>query len=51
MNETPIQNNDVPDFEVETMARCLYPALLAFYDSDEGKAAFEKWKREHPNEL
>jgi len=34
----------VPDFEVESIARCLLPALQAFYNSREKKAAFEGWK-------
>ena len=36
----------IPDFEIEAMARVLLPALRAFYDSPEGKAEFEKWKRQ-----
>ena len=36
----------IPDFEIEAMARVLLPALRAFYDSPEGKAAFEEWKRQ-----
>lgn len=39
----------IPDFEIEAMARVLLPALRAFYDSPEGKAEFEKWKRQQEN--
>ena len=37
----------IPDYEIETMARCLLPALRAFYDSPEGREAFEHWKADH----
>lgn len=36
----------IPDFEIETMARVLLPALRAFYARPEGQAAFEEWKRQ-----
>ena len=35
----------IPDFEIEAMARALFPTLRAFYANPEGQAAFEKWKR------
>jgi hypothetical protein len=28
------------------MARCLLPDLIAFYESEEGNAAFVQWKAE-----
>lgn len=41
----------VPDFEIEAIARSLFPTLQAFYASPEGKAAFEAWQREQANKL
>lgn len=38
--------SEIPDYEVEAIARRIYPKLLAFYESSEGQAAFEKWKQE-----
>lgn len=35
----------VPDFVIDTMARCLLPQLQAFYASLEGQAAFDAWKQ------
>lgn len=42
-----LQGTVIPEFEIDTMARCLLPALRAFYDSPEGQAEFERWKAEH----
>lgn len=42
-----LQEMAIPDFEIESLARCLLPALQAFYDSPEGQAEFERWKAEH----
>lgn len=36
----------IPDFEIDAMAWVLLPALRAFYASEEGRAAFERWKQE-----
>ena len=35
----------IPDFAVESIARCIYPSLIAYFESQEGQAAFEHWKR------
>lgn len=40
----------IPDFEIESLARCLLPVLQAFYDSPEGQAAFERWKNDNSND-
>ena len=37
----------IPDFEIESLARCLLPKIQAYFESDEGKAAFEAWKKQH----
>ena len=36
----------IPDFEIESLARCLLPKIQAFFDTPEGQAAFEEWKRQ-----
>ena len=36
----------IPDFEIESLARCLLPKIQAYFESDEGKAAFEAWKKQ-----
>ena len=37
----------VPDFEIEALARCLLPKIQAYFESPEGQAAFEAWKKQH----
>ena len=37
---------DIPDFEVDAIARCLLPRIQAYFESDEGQAAFEAWKKQ-----
>lgn len=39
----------VPDFVVESLARCLLPKMQAYFASPEGQAAFEEWKRQREN--
>lgn len=36
----------IPDYVIQEMARCLLPDLIAFYESEEGIAAFNQWKAE-----
>ena len=40
------QQTVIPDFEVDTLARCLLPKMQAYFASPEGQAAFEKWKQQ-----
>ena len=36
----------LPKHEVESLARCLLPEIQKYFESEEGKAEFEKWKEE-----
>ena len=33
-----------PNDAIESLARCLYPAMVAYFESEEGKAEFAKWQ-------
>jgi hypothetical protein len=33
-----------PDDALEALARCLYPAILSYFESEEGQREFEEWK-------
>lgn len=39
----------IPDFVVETMARCLLPKMQEYFASPEGQAAFEEWRQNREN--
>lgn len=39
-----INNTDIPQHEIEAIARCIWPDILAFYESEEGQRKFEEWK-------
>lgn len=39
----------VPDFVIDTLARCLLPQLQAYFASQEGQAEFEAWKQSQTN--
>ena len=41
-----IHHSKIPDYVIREMARCLLPDLIAFYESEEGIAAFNQWKTE-----
>ena len=36
----------IPDFEIESLARCLLPKIQAYFESPEGQAAFEAWRKQ-----
>ena len=52
-----INETNVPEHQIETIARCLLPDILKFYESEEGQKEFEQWKakremdKEEPHEV
>ena len=44
-----IQKESVPDFVVDSLARCLLPKIQDYFASPEGQAAFEEWKQQQQN--
>jgi hypothetical protein len=40
----PINNSILPDHEIERIARCFYPDIVAFFESEEGQREFEEWR-------
>ena len=36
----------IPDFEIDSLARALLPAIQKLFETEEGKREFETWKAE-----
>lgn len=45
-----INNSDIPQHQIEAIARCIMPDILAFYESEEGQREFAKWKKQREAE-
>ena len=45
-----INNTTIPQREIEIIARCIFPDILAFYESEEGQREFAEWKAEQQAE-
>ena len=41
----PVNNTDIPQHQIEAVARCILPDILAFYGSKEGQREFAEWKK------
>ncbi len=39
-------NTDMPQHQIEAIARCILPDILAFYESEEGQREFSEWKKQ-----
>lgn len=39
-----INNSDIPQHAIESIARCILPDILAYYESEEGQKEFAKWQ-------
>ena len=47
-NECPV--NNIPDYVFESLARCALPIIQAYYESEEGRKAYEEWKAQRLNQ-
>lgn len=45
-----INNSDIPQHQIEAIARCIMPDILAFYESEEGQQEFSEWKKQREAE-
>ena len=39
-----INDTNILEHQIETIARCLLPDILKFYESEEGQREFTEWK-------
>jgi hypothetical protein len=35
----------LPDHEIESLARCFLPYIREYYETEEGRKAYDAWKR------
>lgn len=42
----PFNPSDWSDTAVETFARCVWPDIVAYFNSEEGQQEFAEWQRE-----
>jgi hypothetical protein len=42
--------NAIPDDALEALARCLYPMMVTFFESAEGKREFAEWQARESTE-
>ena len=40
----------IPDFEIDSLARALLPAIQAFFETEEGQREFALWQAERQQE-
>jgi len=46
------KSNAIPDDALEALARCLYPMMVTYFESDEGQREFAEWQsRKNTDEL
>ena len=45
-----INRTDIPQYQIEAIARCIMPDILAFYESEEGQRKFAEWKERRETE-
>ena len=43
-------DTNIPQHEIEALARCLLPEIQKSFESPEGQKEFEEWKAQRANE-
>lgn len=46
----PVNHSDLPDHVVESIARLIYPDIVAYYESEEGQREFAEWMAQQESE-
>ena len=46
----PVNHSDLPDHVVESIARLIYPDIVAYYESEEGQREFAEWMEQQEAE-
>ena len=45
-----INDSDIPQHEIEHIARCILPDILTYYESEEGQREFREWLAQREEE-
>ena len=40
----PVNNSGIPQHIIESIARCILPDIVAYYETEEGQRQFQEWK-------
>ena len=40
----PVNNSGIPQHIIESIARCILPDVIAYYETEEGQRQFQEWK-------
>ena len=46
----PVNDSGIPQHEIEYIAQCILPDIIAFYESEEGQREFQEWKAQREAE-
>ena len=41
-----VNKSGYPDEAIRSLARCFYPSMMEFFNSEEGQREYEKWLKE-----
>ena len=44
------KQSDIPKYELEKLANCFLPDIIAFFETEEGNREYEEWKRQREQE-
>lgn len=44
------KQSDIPKHELEKLANCFLPDIIAFFETEEGNREYEEWKRQREKE-
>ena len=45
-----MEHSGIPQHEIEHIARCILPDILAYYESEEGQREFREWLAQRETE-
>ena len=40
------KQSDIPKYELEKLANCFLPDIIAFFETEEGRREYEEWKQQ-----